>query len=385
LEQSFKPTEHGKPPKPDMPNVLGLVTFRVFPTHMGGQKGVALFYKYLQQHLDVLLAVSEDNQETELVRTQKLLYHNKKIYLNYFRIGQLKKLALSNKTDAIIAEHSYAGWLGWLLHMKSGKPFIIHSHNIESKRFRQMQKWWWKFYYWYEGWVHRKAQFNFFISEEDMEFAIKKFGLASAKCAVVTYGIEQNPSSGIKSLLRKQLGWNENKIYLLFNGTLDYLPNYEAVENIIERIEPLLRQKINNYEIIITGNRAPKKLIGKILNSQNITYAGYVDDVDLYYRAADIFINPVSNDTGVKTKLIEAVANNCTAVSTESGASGIRKDLCTGKLILVSDSDWDSFVNSTVKCLNRGENTTSPEFYDYYSWETISKKASDKIRELVGK
>ena len=366
-----------------MPNVLGLVTFRVFPTHMGGQKGVALFYKYLQQHLDVILAVSNDNQETGLVRTQKLLYTNREIYLNFFKRGELKKIVRTKKTDVIIAEHSYAGWLGWLLHKNSGIPFIIHSHNIESRRFRQMQKWWWKFYYWYEGWVHRKAQFNFFISEEDMEFAMKKFRLNSAKCSVITYGIEQTSIPGIKPGLRKQLGWNETKFYLLFNGTLDYLPNYEAVENIIERIEPLLRQKLNNYEIIITGNRAPKMLIGKILDSQNITYTGYVDDVDLYYRAADVFINPISNDTGVKTKLIEAVANNCTAVSTESGASGIRKDLCTGKLILVNDGDWDSFVNSTVECLHHGKNSTSPEFYDYYSWKSISKKTATKILELV--
>ena len=366
-----------------MSNVLGLVTFRIFPTHMGGQKGVALFYKHLKQHLDVLLAVSTDNQETNLVKTEKCLYPNKKIYLNYFRIGELKKLILSNKTHVIIAEHSYAAWLGWLLHRRLGIPFIIHSHNIESNRFQQMKKWWWQLFYLYEGWIHRKAQFNFFISEEDMEFAIKKFRLTPCKCSVITYGVEQYPFSEIKISLRKQLRWNENKTYLLFNGTLDYFPNYEAVVNLIESIEPLLGQKLDNFEIIITGNRAPKKLIEKMLCNQNITYTGYVDHVDLYYRAADVFINPISNDTGVKTKLIEAIANNCIAVSTKSGASGIRKDLCTGKLIVVNDGDWNSFVDNILKSLNQRQEMTQPEFYEYYSWKTISKKASEKILELT--
>ena len=366
-----------------MPNVLGLVTFRVFPTHMGGQKGVALFYKHLTQHLDVFLAVSTDNRQSDFIKTEKLLYPNKKIYLNFFKRMQLSTLVHSKKIDVIIAEHSYAGWLGWLLHNRSGKPFLIHSHNIESKRFRQMKKWWWKLYYLYEGWIHRKAQFNFFISEEDMEFAIKNFRLSRQICSVVTYGVETNSSPGRKIFLRKQLGWDENKIYLLFNGTLDYLPNYEAVNNFIQKIEPLLRQKLKNFEIIITGNRAPKKLIEKMLGSQNITYTGYVDDVDLYYRAADIFINPVSNDTGVKTKLIEAIANNCTAISTKSGASGIRKDLCAGKLVVVNDGDWNSFVNSTVECLDQNGTMTKPEFYEFYSWDTISRKASEKILELV--
>ena len=366
-----------------MPNVLGLVTFRIFPTHMGGQKGVALFYKHLKHPLDVLLAVSTDNQETDLVKTENCLYSNKKIYLNFFKRSQLSTLAVSKKIDVIIAEHSYVGWLGWLLHRSLGIPFIIHSHNIESNRFQQMKKWWWKLFYLYEGWIHRKAQFNFFISEEDMEFAIKKFRLARGKCSVITYGVEQCAFSETKFSLRKELGWNENKTYLLFNGTLDYFPNYEAVVDLIESIEPILRKKLHNYEIVITGNRAPKKLIEKMLCNKNITYTGYVDNVDLYYRAADAFINPISNDTGVKTKLIEAIANNCTAISTISGASGIRKDLCTGKLIVVNDGDWNSFVNSIIQCLYETETMTKPEFYEFYSWDTISRKASEKILELV--
>jgi len=32
---------------------------------MGGQKGVAVFYKYLQKHLPVFLALSNDNKEID--------------------------------------------------------------------------------------------------------------------------------------------------------------------------------------------------------------------------------------------------------------------------------------------------------------------------------
>lgn len=378
----FKPTEHRKSLQPDMPNVLGLVSFRVFPTYMGGQKGVALFYKHLQQHLNVLLAVSIDNQETQIVKTERILYPNKKMYFNIFKLSELKKFVYSNKIDIIIAEHSYAGWLGWLLHRTTGKPFFIHSHNIESRRFKQIHKWWWRLYHVYEGWIHRKAQHNFFISEEDMNFALKKFGLPLSKCSVITYGVEQNLLTKNKSSLRNRLGLNENKTILLFNGTLDYQPNSEAVEAIVDKIEPLLSQRINNYEIIITGNRAPKKLIEKILTNQNITYMGYVDVVDFYYQAADLFINPVSNNTGVKTKLIEAIANNCTAVSTESGASGIRKDLCRGNLVTVNDYDWNCFADKIVECINK-KNSTPKTFYDFYSWENITKEAAKEILAMV--
>jgi glycosyltransferase involved in cell wall biosynthesis len=366
-----------------MANVLGLVSFRIFPTYMGGQKGVALFYKYLQQYLSVLLAVSNDNQDTDQTRTEKLLHPNKKIYLNYFKRKQLKQMVASEKIDLIIAEHSYAGWLAWLVSKGSGKPFIIHSHNIESKRFREMQRWWWILYFGYERWIHRKADFNFFIADEDKQFAVSRFKLSPAKAAVVTYGIEPIRIESNKQLLREQLGLTDKRFILLFNGTLDYQPTCEAVAVQVDTIEPLLRGKLKNYEIVITGNRARRKLVEKMLAGTNINFLGYVEQIDPYYQAADLFINPVRNDTGVKTKLIEAIANSCSAVSTESGASGMRKDLCGNKLVTVKDGDWNSFVDRIVEYLDKEPSNTLPEFYQYYNWETITKKASETILSLV--
>ena len=363
-------------------NVLGLVSFRIFPTHMGGQKGVAVFYYYLQKHANVLLAVSDDNQESKDTETAGILYPNKKIYLNIFRLTALKRIIRKNKIDILIAEHSYAGWIAWILHKATGRPFIVHSHNIESSRFRHMHKWWWKIYHWYEGWIHRRAQYNFFIGDEDMNFAIKAFHLPSSKCSVITYGIEEQTFRNNKSALRKQLRLDEKKIILLFNGTLDYEPNYHAVETLVDKIEPGLRTQLDNYEIVITGNRAPKQLVDKILGNKQITYLGYVEDVNLYYQASDLFINPISNDTGIKTKLVEAIANNCTAISTISGAAGIRRDLCGSKLITVNDDDWNSFVQKIAECQYLPQTETPASFYDYYSWKNIAEKAAEKIKEI---
>lgn len=365
-----------------MLTVLGLVSFRVFPTHMGGQKGVALFYKYLKQHAKVLLAVSDDNQPDKEVVTENILHPNKKIYLNFFRLKKLKEISERYAADIIVAEHSYTGWIAWRLHKATGKPFVVHSHNIESRRFFQMHKWWWKIYQRYEGWVHRKAHHNFFISEEDREFAIQRFHLPPSKCSVTTYGVEDVPTDKNREAIRKELSIDLNKTILLFNGTMDYAPNYDAVLTLINEIEPRLRKKLDQFQIIITGNRARKDLIEKILSAKNILYTGYVDDANLYYRAADIFINPIANDTGVKTKLIEAIANNCTAVSTEAGAAGIRKDLCGDKLIVVKDMDWDSFVEKIAEQIHKPYRPSPSAFFKHYSWKEITKTFAEKLNEL---
>ena len=367
-----------------MGGVLGLVSFRVFPTHMGGQKGVALFYQYLQEWLPVQLASSMDNKEAPGMVQERILFPNKKIYRNAFRLKELEALVRKNGSSVLIAEHSYTGWLAWLLHKRMGIPFIIHSHNIESRRFRQMHHWWWRLYAKYEGWIHRKAQHNFFISEEDMAFARDEFHLMERSCSVVTYGVEGKKPVRNRLELKKELGFDPKKFILLFNGTLDYRPNFQAVEVLIDQVEPLLRRQwANAYQIVITGNRAPADLAKKMLANDCVQYAGYVEDVDLYYQAADLFINPVSNDSGVKTKLIEALANHCTAISTTSGAAGIQRELCGQKLVTVADGDWQNFAGQIISLAGKEKEATPPGFFDYYSWKNITRKAAEKITELI--
>ena len=370
-------------PGHDMVTVLGLVSFRVYPTLMGGQKGVALFYTHLGSYVNTVLAVSSDNEQAGELTAEKILFSNRKMLLNFFRVRTLVELAMSTKADVIIAEHSYTGWIAWQLSKRTGKPFIIHSHNIESKRFRQMGRWWWRLYHRYEGWIHRKADHNFFISEEERAFAEKEFRLQPSKCSVVTYGVTNREINPDKKALRRKLGLPEEKRILLFNGTLDYAPNHNAVHCLIEQIDPLLQQQLDNYLIIITGNRASSKLLGKMKSCPSLLYAGYVADVNEYYQAADLFINPVANDTGVKTKLIEAIANHCTSISTESGASGIIRERCGPKLVTVPDNDWREFTNEIMAVIKKPPAPTPASFYDYYEWSNIVKKAAAEINQLA--
>lgn len=366
-----------------MPKVLGLVSFRIFPTHMGGQKGVALFYKHLQDFVPVVLATSMDNQQSAVIQTRNLLSPNRRIYKNLFTTKKLKQLVKDERIDVIIAEHSYAGWMAWMLHRATGKPFIIHSHNIESKRFRLMHQWWWRLYDNYERWIHRRAHHNFFISREDMEFAIRHFRLRAERCSVATYGIEEKKSIQQKNAVKDLIGLHAEEKILLFNGTLDYKPNYDAVVTLSDVIEPMIRKSGKQIRIIITGNRAPAGLVRKMLANDRITYVGYAEDVDLYYQAADLFLNPVANDSGVKTKVIEAIANNCSVVSTTSGISGIAMETCSNKIHTVADDNWEKFAETVLMQLSVPQPDTPASFYDYYSWKNITRNVSKIIEQVT--
>ena len=368
-----------------MANVLGLVSFRVFPSEMGGQKGVTLFYQHLAAHHRIVLACSENNETSgqQHAKTFPALHHNRKIYLNIFKLKQLSEIVKKEKIDCIIAEHSFTGWMAWWLARRNHLPFIIHSHNIEALRFRQMNRRWWKLYLAYEKWVHRQADFSFFISEEDLLFAIEKFHLDPQKSTVVTYGVEKVKviqQAGTK--LGQEIGGGDEKL-LYFNGTLDYRPNREAVENIIRRVLPILDKKLFAYKLLITGRRLPAGMEKLFQSHPSVLYKGFVIDASLYYQGADVFLNPVINDAGVKTKLVEAVANGCPVVSMESGAKGFRKNLAAGLFRTVPDNAWEQFAETVMEMSQRGKRETPAMFRDYYSWKNIAEIAAEKINQLT--
>lgn len=364
------------------PSVLGIVSFKVFPAQMGGQKGVANFYSHLAKQAKLVLAVEKENISTANNYTVlPFLYHHKWGFANLRYIFRLRKLIKQEDIDVICIEHSYMGWLGLLLRWITKKPCIIHSHNIEAHRFRDMHKPLWRVYRWYEKWVHGKADHSFFISQEDKDWAITYYHLAEEKCTVITYGTDITRSLDLneKKISRQQL-ITENKLdpstrLFLFNGTLDYLPNTDALRIIISELLLLLQAKRFAFRIFICGNRLTDQW-KKVLNSYpDIIYKGFVDDISLYFKGADCFINPVTLGSGIKTKLIDALAYDQTCISARSGAKGIPQEIAGEKLVLVDDYDWQGFADNMFTKGNRDLQSVPVAFYQFFSWDLITQKA----------
>ena len=368
-----------------MTRALALITFKVFPPQMGGQKGVVLFYKHLKGILKVCMAVSKNNEAAPSGwDVQPLLFDNRKTFLNPFNYWKLKKLVQEKQINILIAEHSYAAWLALLLKKTFQIPFIIHSHNIEALRFQQMGRPWWKSYWSYEKWVHKKADHSFFISAEDEAYAVKNFGLDKSKCSVITYGVEAPKKVELsKAAWRLTLGLKGDEKLFYFNGTLDYKPNFDAVLALVHQVAPLLQQSLQAFKIIISGNRAPDALIQLITGNPHFLYAGFVADVQPFYQYADVFLNPVLNCSGIKTKVIEAIAAGCTVVSTQSGAAGIDASVCSDKLLMHADNNWVSFAQNAIQIAQQPKAPTPKAFYDTYLWNNIAEQAAKKMEELA--
>jgi polysaccharide biosynthesis protein PslH len=365
-----------------MKKVLAIAPYPYLPFFSGGQKFIAQFLERLgaEKELTVISVAENDLSLARTYRILPLLKTSFSRYLDRSLIASITELVKKEGFDTIICEHPYFAWLVFAVRKRTGVTVIIHTHNIEYQRFRSMGKWWWPVLKGYEKRSFQKADRVFFITPEDRDFAIREWGIAKDKCIDVPFGIELQEYPGDRAASRKRVaakhGIGENEKLFSFNGLLDYKPNLDALNTILQFINPLLLQQQDlRYKIIISGKNLPASFNElKDYADRNIIYTGFVDDISSYLEATDIFLNPVQTGGGIKTKMVEAIGYGATVVSTQTGAVGIEKNSCGEKLVVVADNDWDSF--SQAVAVHSGVSAKTPAaYYHHYYWGHIIQRA----------
>jgi polysaccharide biosynthesis protein PslH len=368
-------------------NVLSLTSYHFLPANMGGQKNIALHNAFLSKHVNLICVATVSNDVNEApYKVLNILKESRFRYVNIFLFFRLRKIIKEENISHLILEHPYFGWLGFLLKHFCQVKLIIHSHNIESIRFKTIQKWWWKILWFYERWVYQQADCCLLITKEDRIYAEKFYKINKDKSAVITYGIEIDkiPSTQekqeAKAFISSKYKISEQEKIILFNGTLSYGPNITAIETILHHINPILQQNQHfTYKILICGKGLPEKF-NHLTNEPNIIYCGLVDDISIYFKAADIFINPVVDGGGIKTKIVEALAYNTTVISTQSGAIGIPEIITNDKLLMINDNDWLSFSNLIIKTDTTVQ--TPDSFYQHFYWGNIAEKTYQILQQI---
>lgn len=372
-----------------MANVLSIISYKIFPAKFGGQKGIANFNEYFSKHHILYCVTVKANEPNAAPYTIINKLSNSKFrYINVFYFGLLKKIIRQNNISHLIVEHPYYGWLGVLLKNFCRVKLIIHSHNIEAERFKTTGRWWWKILWRYEKFVHAHADFTFCITENDRQYFINNYKISPDKAAVITFGISWDKAPLIseqltaRNELLKKYSLPKETVLYLFNGALDYQPNLIALKNIVEKINPLFIKKDIIYKIIICGKNLPEEMNElKEYNDQNIIYAGFVDDINIYFKGVNIFINPVTDGGGIKTKLVEALGYNLNGVSTVNGAIGVDENICNGKLLLCENNDWHGFSEKMSEAIQISQSITQ-DFFNCFYWDNIAKKAAEIVEKI---
>lgn len=364
-----------------MRKILAIAPYPYLPFFSGGQKFIARFYAHLAEKTDltVITVPGTDPQLATNYRIKQLLKPGFSRYVDVSLIKTLSEEISRENYDLVIWEHPYYSWLATRIRKRTHTPFIIHTHNIEYQRFRSTGRWWWPVLKIYEKSAFRKADQLFFITPEDMQFAMREWEIPSGKCIELPFGVEIKTSPAEKNAAREQLerlyAIGKHETIILFNGLLNYKPNLDALIFILDKVNPLL--KANNrlaYRIIICGKGLPVQLNElSAYKNDHVIYAGFVEDIDPYFLGADVLLNPVQTGGGIKTKMVEAIAAGTTVIASAAGATGIHRDVCGNKLVVVEDLDAHAMATAVEKYDQLKEPTPSA-FYDFYYWGNVIER-----------
>jgi glycosyltransferase involved in cell wall biosynthesis len=135
---------------------------------------------------------------------------------------------------------------------------------------------------------------------------------------------------------------------LLFQGSMDWYPNRDAVEYFARTILPRVRAECPKVRFIVAGRNPSAQFIRQFKSDPMIQFTGTVSDMRPYLVAATVVIVPLRLGGGTRIKILEACAAGKPVVSTSIGAEGL--NLEAGKEIILADGPVE-FARSVVTML----------------------------------
>lgn len=139
-------------------------------------------------------------------------------------------------------------------------------------------------------------------------------GETSVPVVDIPYGVEPEefiPSYNIK-----------DKPTLYHIGSMNWMPNEEGIRWFIKNVWDKLSAREPDLQLNLAGRHTPKWLMN--LKKRNINVLGEVPDAKEFIKDNDIAIVPLLSGSGIRIKIIEAMAMGKTVITTMVGAEGIQ-------------------------------------------------------------
>ncbi len=181
------------------------------------------------------------------------------------------------------------------------------------------------------------------------------------------------------------LNYNQQlKPKILFCGSLNYLPNIEGIRWFYDKVMPLLRSRINDFEIVIIGNCENLDQFTYLKGDTNINLVGRVEDVAPYYHDSLLSIVPLLSGSGIRLKITESMSFGCPVISTTLGAEGIAYD---ENSIVIADTPED-FAEAIIMLLKDVQLTNKLSkngrllVEQKYDWKMLMGNFRDIIHSL---
>lgn len=209
------------------------------------------------------------------------------------------------------------------------------------------------------------------VSDIDRDY-LERLGVPQAFTAV--NGVDSPPSTLVITV---------DPDTVVFSGVMDYPPNEDAALFFCREIMPLLKRRRPDAKFVIAGRNPTTRLSS--CSSEDITITGYVDNLANIVARGAVFVSPLRFGSGVKNKILEAMAMGKAVVGSSLSFEGI-EDLREAALIA---DDPMVFADSVATLL------AQPAYADKlgararelvlsrYSWNKTFSVVAERIENLL--
>ena len=266
-------------------------------------------------------------------------------------------------------------------------PKILFEHNVESiiprRHYEQaanpVEK-----AYWYLQWrkcfrYEKRAAESFdhcmMVSEQDCQTMADLYGVSNTSSVPTGVDIDYYQPSW-----REAEGNN-----IVFTGSMDWLPNEDAMRFFTEEILPRVRRKLDATFWIVGRN--PSAAIRRLAqDNADVEVTGTVDDVRPFIDRAKVYVVPLRIGGGTRIKIFEAMAMGKAVVSTRIGAEGL--PVSHGENIVLAD-DPDQIAREIVELLRNDDarrrlgEAAARLVRENYTWDTAAKCFADTCEQVA--
>ena len=259
----------------------------------------------------------------------------------------------------------------------------VMAHNVESliwQRYTEaadnpVKRWYirqqWKKFVRFERWAYRAATVSIAVSREDA--ALMRDEFEAPRVGVVENGVDVDYFKPRRDVER-------DPARMLFLGSLDWRPNQDAANQLLDDLLPKVRAAIPNATAVLVGRRPPEWLRAKVAETPGAELHADVPDVRPFLARCGFLVVPLRIGGGSRLKILEALAAGTPVVSTRVGAEGL--ELTPTRDLVVADTNEELATAARHAILRPEELADTAEsgrrqVLARYSWDLLAGRLND--------
>src|ERR1041385_7473158 len=173
---------------------------------------------------------------------------------------------------------------------------------------------------------------------------------------------------------------------VVFTGSMDWLPNEDAIRYYTEQIQPIVRRSLPNATLTVVGRNPYPSLLELSRRDPSVIVTGRVEDVRPHMERAAAYVVPLRIGGGTRLKIYEAMAMAKPIVATTVGAEG--PPVTDGKELCIADTP-ETFAAAVVNLLTNPEaarklgQESARVVREKFGWNGVAKRFAEICEATV--